>query len=596
MDEALKQEREATLRADEPVARVFAALRRLVAARRTEAVCATLLVVLAANLLTAISRKSITNDEIVHIPAGYYHLVDGSFQLNNEHPPLVKMWAALPLLFIQPDEPPPLTNADENFSERTWEFHARFWQANRARFVAICFWTRAMMVPLALVLGALIFLYARKLFGEAAAIFAVALYVLEPTVLAHARIVHTDVPAALAYLSFFYALHLYADARTTRRALLLGLVGGLALVTKFSMVVILPILAAALLIFRWQGRGEGGKKSRLGLHVAAIALVALFVVNAAYYFQRPPLESSDVRWVELKSAASAAQITTGIRLMSKVIPTYYMFGIYNVALHNRDGHAASLLGMQSDLGWWYYFPVAFAFKTTLPFLLLSVAALLWAAWSLALKRDARFLFPAVALAAYTALSLTSHINIGVRHFLPAYPFLFITGGALLARLLRTRMKPAGFAVVALLLCWMCFEDARAYPDYIPYMNQLAASRPHWHYLSDSNVEWGDDVGELAAYLKARGETKVRAALAGGWSTLTQYGVNYVDLIATPPGAQTRTRYVAVGASFLNGSTVPGDENVVGRRAAERTNFFALYRDREPEAIFGNSIYLYREHE
>lgn len=79
--------------------------KQFVLAHRAEVVCACLLLLMAINLFAAISRKSITNDEIVHIPAGYYHLVAGDFHLNNEHPPLIKMWAVLPLLFIQPEEP-----------------------------------------------------------------------------------------------------------------------------------------------------------------------------------------------------------------------------------------------------------------------------------------------------------------------------------------------------------------------------------------------------------------------------------------------------------------------------------------------------------
>src|SRR5882762_4217027 len=81
-------------------------LKRFVRAHQAEVACVALLLLMAVNMFAAISHKGITNDEIVHIPAGYYHLVAGDFQLNNEHPPLIKMWAALPLLLIQPDEPP----------------------------------------------------------------------------------------------------------------------------------------------------------------------------------------------------------------------------------------------------------------------------------------------------------------------------------------------------------------------------------------------------------------------------------------------------------------------------------------------------------
>jgi 4-amino-4-deoxy-L-arabinose transferase-like glycosyltransferase len=637
MEDALKQKQEAGVDTDEAFARAivhsFTNARNLVAARRAEVVCAALLLLMAANLFTSISRKSITNDEVVHIPAGYYHLVAGEFQLNNEHPPLVKMWAALPLLFVQPDEPVAPKTEDENFMERTWGFHERFWQANKARFESVTFWPRLMMIPITLALGALIFVFARKLFGETAALIAVALYVLEPTVLAHGHIVHTDVPAALAYLFFFFALYLYANTGTAgvppassnaftpasvesanqrrvafdesgrdargpstrgpgiRRALLLGLACGLALLTKFSMLVIVPVLGVYFLARLFVNWRHSKRRSQILLHGGLITAVILFLINAAYYFQHPALEASDVRWVGMKSPALLGFVTTLVRVLSKIVPTYYLFGVYNIEVHNHYGHATSLLGQYNDLGWWYYFPIAFALKTTIPFLLLAIAALGWAVWRFAVKRDQRFLWIVIPVAVYLAISLTSHINIGIRHFLPVYPFLFIAGGALLAKLVEARGK-LGIVVLVVLIGWMASEAARTFPDYIPYMNQLALSHPHWYYLSDSNVEWGDDVGALAAYLKARGETKVSAALSAGWSTLGRYDVGYVDLLALPPDKSPETRYVAIGASFLNGSVIAMPAGKVVSHE-ERINYLAQYRTRTPEAIFGGSIYLYR---
>src|SRR5882724_5501430 len=167
MDESLNQEF-ATSFVFEP-RRTLAQALRWAWARRAEVLCAALLFGMSLQMFAVIARKSITNDEIVHIPAGYYHLVAGEFQLNNEHPPLVKMWAALPLLIVQPDEPPAPKTESENFMERTWGFHDRFWHANQARFQTVTFWPRAMMIPITLALGALIFVFARKLFGETAA-------------------------------------------------------------------------------------------------------------------------------------------------------------------------------------------------------------------------------------------------------------------------------------------------------------------------------------------------------------------------------------------------------------------------------------------
>jgi hypothetical protein len=149
------------------------------------------------------------------------------------------------------------------------------------------------------------------------------------------------------------------------------------------------------------------------------------------------------------------------------------------------------------------------------------------------------------------------------------------------------------AVVVLAMSWVGFEAFRAYPNYIPYLNQLAFARPHWWYLSDSNVEWGDDARELAEYLRARGESRVQGMLLGCFATLDFYQINYVDALAT--SAEAPPRYTAVGASFLNGSTVPPYERD-GKPVSDevRINTFRSYRDRQPEAIIGGSIYLYRE--
>ncbi len=336
----------------------------------------------------------------------------------------------------------------------------------------------------------------------------------------------------------------------------------------------------------------------VGTKILVVAVVALVVVNAAYLFNHRALVEADVRLIREAFPSHDHAATWAIHLLSFVLPTDFVVGVVFQLWHNRVGHAAGLLGMYSDTGWWYYFPVAFALKTTLPFLLLSIAALAWAAREWFQRRDPRLLWLLAPFALYTAFVLFSNIDIGVRYYLPAYPFLFILAGALLGRLLPSRRaRRAGAFAAAALLCWAAFEAARAYPDHMTYMNQLASRAPHWWYLSDSNVEWGDDVRDLAAYLRARGETRVRGAFLGGFLTLRHYGVEYLDVLPEDPKAVTPpARYTAIGASFLNGSTVPLRKKPDGQMPTdrERVNTFDAYRRRKPEAIFGGSIYLFRE--
>jgi 4-amino-4-deoxy-L-arabinose transferase-like glycosyltransferase len=571
----------------------LAAGRQLLWRYKPEAACAILLLLMGLNFLTVIQRKSLTNDELYNIPAGYYNLAARDFGINNVHPPLIRMMAAAPLLPLHLNLPP--RQPSENAIAGGHETFTVFWFANLEHMDQIAFWSRAPMIGLTLLLGVTIFAFARRLFGPRVAVLAVLLFTLEPTVLAHGRLVQTDVPAALAYLFFCFMLYRWSRTPTSCNALIAGIACGLALLTKSSLIVTLPIFAAVVLILLWRAPNEKGKRARLLAQVAIATAAMIFIINAAYFFQRLPFEESDARWIAAESPARFHAIMTGLGVFSKIVPAYFLFVFYVVSVINHQGWPASLLGMYSRTGWWYYFPVAFALKTTVPFLLVSTASLAWFSWELIAKKKTEFLWLIGPAAIYAALAMSSNINIGVRHFLPVFPFLLILGGAFLDRLLSQRKL--GLAVVALLLCWMSVETVRAYPNYMSYMNQLAWQHPHWYYLSDSNVEWGDDVGELARYLRARGETRVSAAVLGGWLTLRRYGVEYIDAVQPSNTTLPETRYIAIGASYLNGSTVPEGlktKDGVPLTEQERHDFFAAYRERKPEAVFGDSIYLYQK--
>lgn len=574
--------------------RIAAEARRRLVTYKVEILCATILLAMAFVLVTITARKSITCDEIVLIPSAYYHLVTNDVQLIPQHPPLCKLLAGLPLLFLQPDERP-REPSDRSMTkdDAEWAYVSRFWQDNNSRFEAISFWARMPMIGLTLALGALTFVFARELFGPRAALLAVLLFALEPTILAHGRVVQTDIPAAFGLLLTVFALYHYLRAPAWKHACGLGAAAGVAMLAKYSMVVLGPSLALlflALLVYRRDHRRA------VVLHSFLAALVLVLVINAGYFFYHRDLTEADSVWIQTFFPSPKGFVWASVRVLKLLLPTDFVMGVYWQINHSRDGHPAGFLGMYAQHGWWYYFPVAFGLKTTIAFLVLSVCSLIWGSWRAIHKRQRWLLLLLVPFAAYTALMIMTPINIGVRYYLPAYLFLIILSGGLLDELFRSDPTQRVFrfsgAVAAVTLSCMGLETWRAYPNYMSYLNPLASSRPHWWYLSDSNVEWGDDVKELAFYLRGRGETRVRAVLLGGFATLGFYGVNYEDAVS--PASTPPSRYIAIGASFLNGSTVPPYE-VQGKRVSEeqRVNTFAAYRDRVPEAVIGNSIYLYR---
>jgi 4-amino-4-deoxy-L-arabinose transferase-like glycosyltransferase len=586
-----------------------ARVRRWMAARWDVLVCLFILAAMSAVMLDTIRRKSLTVDEYVMIPSAYYHVAEGEFRLIHEHPPLSKMLAGLPLLFFdrveslrQGQAAPPETIQTRGI------YYDHFWVRNGQQYRAICYWTRVPLVALTAALGLLVFVFARSLFGAWAALLAVALFSLEPTVLAHGRVVQTDIPATFGYLFVVYVLYLYLMKLTPGRALLLGAAGGVAVLAKFSMLLVGPAFVLVFAVLLWRGPRHGLKRRAVLAQTLVAAAGLLAVIWAGYFFHSRPLGEADRRWMTESFGETAGIITSASGALSYLFPTDFVLGILYQLWHARAGHQASLLGMYSSTGWWYYFPVAFTLKTTLPFLLLSLASLGWGAWRLWRERDRRFLFLLIPFGLYTLYVMASPINIGIRYYLPAYPFLFVGGGALLARLAPlsrlSRLtkwrgiggaERAGLLAFVLLLGWVGAEAVRTFPHYMSYMNQLAVGRPHWWYLSDSNVEWGDDARELSLYLRRQGVRRVRGAFFTGWVTTRYYGVEYVDMLSPDKTRQVPTSYTAIGASFLNGSAVP-TPIVNGQPVSEeeRVNFFAAYRNRTPEKIFGNSIYLFRE--
>ena len=551
-------------------------------ARKAELLCGALLCAMAINLIGAVMRKTITNDETVLIPAGYYHVVAGRVHLGYEHPPLCKILAGIPLLFMQLEEVRP---EELPAGENAWAIEMAFWNSNRDQFEQISFWSRLPMIALTLGLGVLVFAFGRELFGSRAAVLGVALFSIEPTVLAHGRVVQTDVPATFGFLLVLFTTYRYAGQPTTRRALWIGVAAGVALLAKFSMLVVGPTL---LLFFTWRVWRAADRKVIFG-HLLVLGLTTVLIVNAAYYFKHRGMHPPEIARLQDAFGDMSELVVAVTKGLSNVLPVEFVLGVLWQLEHSAEGHNAGLLGMYSKTGWWYYFPVAFALKTTLPFLLLSIVALAWASWRAGWKRDRRILWLLLPFVCYTTLLLFTGINIGVRYYLPAYGLLFILGGGLLANLIAPgRFRAARMIPAVSLVAWGAIIAGRVYPDYMPYMNAIASKHPHWWYLSDSNVEWGDDVKGLAEYLHARGEKRVRAALLGGFVTLELYGIDYLDALSDGPLPDTR--YVALGASFLNGSTV---HEYPQRTEEQRVNRFEAFRRRKPEAVIGGSIYVFR---
>ncbi len=416
-------------------------------------------------LLTALSmaRVAATHhvfsqifDEAAHVAGGYEIVTHGAFDYDMYHPPLARVLFALPFIGI---EVPPTNNPVVLGNELLTQNNAYVANLTLARFSNLLF----------LALGIVgVALWGRHLFTPLVGLLAALLYASLPPILAHAGFATTDMAATATLTLAFYALTLFLEESSWRRTIFLGIAVALGLLAKFSFIPYFGVGALVLVIVR--------RRFPIGRIAAAIA-IAFIVFWAGYGFTIGTLAETDPQAV-----AMAQEVFGSPRLATIPLPApAYVTGILILKHHDALGHEAFLLGEVRTQGWWYYFPVALFFKTSIPFLVLAIAGIVLAARQ-------RPELPLIA-AAILAVAMTSHINIGVRHVSPLYAPLAICGA--LAITAWPRMRAGAIALVL----WLVVGSVAAHPDYLPWFNGFA--RHPETILSDSNLDWGQDVLRLA---------------------------------------------------------------------------------------------------
>jgi len=557
------------------------------------ALVATLLV-FAALVLSLLKQKALMVDDAIHIPAGYSYLATNDFRLNQEHPPFAKLLSGFGLLRVRPElpldaegwqhaaEPGDPDDGAESFSEE-------FFNRNANKYEPIIFWGRAPMVIVPLLLALAVWAFAKELFGEVAALLAVFLLVSEPNIIGNATLVQDDLAAALAVFVFVVLLRAYLKHPSARQAISLGFVIGLALLIKHSLIVLIPISFIALVAHLvWQRFKHKTPACRLAGLTLLVLLCAYIVFIAGYAFHADWIDEDEAQmiaeWLHFSGGFSDSFQALLMHLPIQ-LPKYFLYGMEQVVTDVRGGRPAFLLGQVSAQGWWYYFPVAFALKASLPFLLATVAGLVWLVKEIVKKKWADGLWLLAPPLAYLAMSMTSHLNIGVRHVLAIWPFCaVIAAGAIttMSRSLRWREWRLAPIVPAAIAVWCAVIVLTVYPDYMTTFNALAGGAANgWKRLSDSNVETGQEVKALADYLKQHNANDVAGVFMGS-EFIKFYGIELRDPEDEVEN-ESRPAYVAIGAWYFEEVNVTPEQRAL----------IDPYRDVKPEAMVGHSIFVFR---
>lgn len=541
------------------------------------------------------TQTSATFDEPIHLASGYAALAKGDYRFEGTHPPFMRMWAALPLLFMGDvrldtsviDRTPPRqwVSGDTAFTHAT-KFLYIDNDANRLLNAA-----RFMIVLCGIGLGILVFAWAYEWLGLVPAAGATALYAISPNVLAHTSLVTTDAGSACFIFGTVYFLW-----RATRRysaANVAGLIAFfmLAIVTKFSALILGPVIVVLLALAARAGTCITPR--RIAALVPTLAVAAVAAIWSVYGFRYAP--SGSAAWVLSLETASLAQTVPALaRLTSWIdhhhlLPNMFTEGFLIFAQSMTDGHFF-LAGDYSSSGWWYYFPVAFLIKTPLGFLLLIGIGL---AMCLRRRRELGglnecFLF--VPIAIYLAAAMNNPFQVGIRHILPVYPFLLVITAAGVRTLVQTRL---GRFVLAAPVAICVLALASVYPHTLTFFNLLVGGPSRGsEYLADSNIDWGQGLKSLKSWMTRRDVQRVHLAYFGS-ADPEYYGIDYAGLPAATPGFRlpeaperwsrpTLPGYVAISATVLSGVYLDPQWRL----------FYSGLRRRTPTDVIANSIFVY----
>ncbi|TME18483.1 MAG: phospholipid carrier-dependent glycosyltransferase [Chloroflexi bacterium] len=477
---------------------------------------AALLALLAAQLVWEAWGDSLTFDETRYVRAGACAWRTGTIDLEVSNPPAVKLLsgAGVDLAGVHTGG----CAGDAAF----------YWVSpdDLRRLILVA---RLPVIALALLLGLLVFWWGSALYGAFAGVVALGLVAVEPTLLAHAHLATGDLALSLAFVAALAAHWRWRQSRRRRWLLICGLAVGFGLLSKVNALLLLPLLGAIELVS--SGGGVRHRLARLvgsGMIVAGCAWAAVCLVylpfTQSHHDWGPPLA-----WVAPPSWFASLLVPVGDR---------------------GSGHVNYLNGViaPGNQPFPQYFLEALALKTTLGLLFLVAAAALIAAR----RRDfIALLYLWLPITVVVGSASLGALDLGVRYVLPVYPLFALAAGSA-AGALATQRLAVRVAVAGALLAVAASSFAHG-QDRIGYFNELAGDRPE-RYLSDSNLDWGQDAWRLRDWWVASGQPPLSTAYFGTL-TLDHYGIE-----ATPVQPATEPVHGLLAVS-LTRKTIIGDSQL-----------------------------------
>jgi 4-amino-4-deoxy-L-arabinose transferase-like glycosyltransferase len=479
--------------------------------------------------VASVQQKSATFDEVAHVTAGYSYWKQNDYRLHPENGNLPQRWLALPLILFSSDLGFPDLGTDSWRRSDLWQLGDEFFHRSGNDVEHLLLTARSAIALISVALGLLVFCWSRNVFGNVGGLISLTMCAFSPTVLAHGRLATSDL-----FTTFFFAAAVWSIWELLHRVSIARLLAGVFTVSglflcKTSAVLILPMAALMALISltprqtitvrlpkgrSYELASQWSRRACVLAVTLLIGIAAYTSVWAAYGFRYTASSDSNYEFYKFQNVETVTRRsdTAGkaVRWLAdrRVLPEAYLYGAAFVAAHEQ--RPAFLNGEYATKGWKHFFPYCLAVKT--PLSVFGLIALGMIALPIGSTRCgatevekssrrglAYNLVPiAIALLILWTVFLGTQLNIGHRHILPTYPFMFVLAGAA-ARWCREETRIAA-STIAILLIWLVADSLASYPHYLSYFNQLVPRDKAYRHLVDSSLDWGQDLPSLKKWL------------------------------------------------------------------------------------------------
>lgn len=539
---------------------------------------------------TSMLFKSATWDETTYVGAAQYVIKNHRWNVDGLrfHPPLTYYIHSIPLLFLK-------------IPEDIWHIPSMIERGQRLfslypddLVLNLC---RIPILLIAVLLGIYVFKWGRELYGLKAGIFALFLYVFSPNILAYSRLITFDiVPSFFMFIAIYYFWK-FLQKTTKLNLIIAGITFGLALLSKLTTVLSIPIyiiILAAFFYLNKKNKQNNASVAKSTKQLLLIFIIAFFILWSGYGFELHPLAKPEQRPYEIleKFLPENNSLRNTIYFMIEKIPIplpTYLWGLGYFQLVEKLGKPSFFLGMYSMHGWWYFFIVGFLIKTPIPVLLLLIFSLVFFR-KIRHKNLFNECFLIIPILFFVLFFSLKPANAFFRHLLPIYPFLFVFISKIVnLKLNRQKLQKA---VLFLLSSWLMAGAFYIYPDYLAYFNEFIGGPANgYKYMVDSDLDWGQDLKGLKKYMVRNNIDRIKLSYFGT-ADPKYYGINYEYLPSAASSLGKPKDFpeapikgpIAISATELQG--------VYFEPYFEHKDYYAWLKEYKPIAKIGYSIFIY----